>query len=189
MRGASDEALLDAMAAGDERAALSFVRRFQGRVFGLARTIVNDQQVAEDVAQEAFYRAWRSAPTYDSRRGSVTTWLTTITRNLAIDALRLRRADPVDPAELAASLLVSTSAVPEEQAERADDAARVRAALAALPEGQRRAVVYAVFFGRTAAEIGELDGIPLGTAKTRIRTGLLRLRATPILTLTDEDDA
>ena len=176
---ASDEALLAGMAAGDRGAALAFVRRFQRRVYGLARAIVTDADLAEDVAQEAFYRAWRSASAFDLRRGTVAAWLGTITRNLAVDALRMRRADPVDPDDLAASLVAGSASEPDEQAESSDDARRLRDALADLPEGQRRAVVLAVFFGRTASEIASSEGISLGTAKTRIRTGLLRLRAAP----------
>lgn len=176
---ASDEALLAGMAAGDRDAALAFVRRFQRRVYGLARSVVTDAGLAEDVAQEAFYRAWRSAGAFDSRRGTVAAWLGTITRNLAVDALRMRRAEPVDPDDLAAALVSRPSAGPAEQAERSDEALRVRHALADLPESQRRAVVLAVFFGRTASEIAASEGIPLGTAKTRIRSGLLRLRSAP----------
>ena len=176
---ASDEALLAGMAAGDRGAALAFVRRFQRRVYGLARTIVTDADLAEDVAQEAFVRAWRSAGAFDLRRGTVAAWLGTITRNLAVDALRMRRADPVDPDDLASSLVAGPSVEPAERAASSDDARQLRDALAALPESQRRAVVLAVFFGRTASEIAASEGIPLGTAKTRIRTGLLRLRNAP----------
>src|SRR4051812_46023868 len=85
---ASDEALLAALAAGDEEAAVAFVRRYQRRVYGLAVTLLGDRDLADDVAQEAMVRAWRHAAAFDVRRGSVSTWLLAITRNLAIDALR-----------------------------------------------------------------------------------------------------
>src|SRR5690349_15919990 len=81
-----DPELLERMAAADEPATAEFVRRFQRRVYGLALTIVVDPAAAEDVAQEALLRAWRHAGAYDPRRGSVVTWLLTITRNAAIDA-------------------------------------------------------------------------------------------------------
>src|ERR1700730_6186822 len=98
MRGsAADDALLAGYATGDPDASVHFVSRHQGRVFGVAMSIVGDSGLAEDVAQEAFLRAWRHATTYDTRRGSVPAWLLTLTRNLAIAALRLRRASPVDP--------------------------------------------------------------------------------------------
>src|SRR5262249_38819493 len=94
---ASDEALLAGMAAGDRDAAAAFVRRFQHRVVGLAVTMLGDPAQAQDVAQEAFLRAWRNGSTYDPGRGSVPTWLLTVTRNLAIDSLRAQRARPADP--------------------------------------------------------------------------------------------
>ena len=99
-RGPSDEALLAAIAAGDEGATVTFVRRYQRRVYGLAVGVLRDPAAAEDVAQEALLRAWRHAPVFDPRRGSVENWLLTITRNLSIDALRRRRDLATDPDEL-----------------------------------------------------------------------------------------
>ena len=98
MWSVSDDALVAGLAAGDSDAASAFVRRFQRRVFGLARTIVPDNRAAEDVAQEAFLRAWRHAAAYDPDAGSVVGWLLTITRNLAIDAVRVRRPVELRPA-------------------------------------------------------------------------------------------
>jgi RNA polymerase sigma-70 factor (ECF subfamily) len=175
MWAASDDALLAGLGAGDPDGARAFVRRFQGAVFGLALAVLGDAAAAEDVAQDAFVRAWRHAESFDARRGSVLTWLLTITRNLAIDALRMRRAMPVDPAALAAMTLASPDRTDEVAAERLE-AARLRAALDGLPAEQRRALVLAAFRGRSAREIAELDSIPLGTAKTRIRTAMLKLR-------------
>lgn len=171
----ADEALLAAMAAGDSHAATAFVRRFQRRVYGLALSVVSDPALAEEVAQEAFARAWRHAPVYDSGRATVATWLLTITRNLAIDAVRMRRAEPVDPTELL-RLPLTTDADTAERVVAGDDAARVRAALAALPQEQRRALVLAAYGGCTAQEISAIEEIPLGTAKTRIRAALSKLR-------------
>jgi RNA polymerase sigma-70 factor (ECF subfamily) len=122
-------------------------------------------------------RVWRHAPVFDPRRGSVTSWVLTITRNLAIDALRLRRAVPTDPDDFAASAMASSEHNPEDAVRRGDAREIVQAALRVLPEEQRRAVVLAAVYGRTALEISESEGIPLGTAKTRIRTALMRLRA------------
>lgn len=174
----ADDALLAGYGDGDPKAAASFIRRHQARVYGLALSIVVDPVLAEDVSQEAFTRAWRHAATYDARRGSVTTWLLTITRNQAIDALRLRRCVPVDPTTLAALDMKATGldAEPGEAAERADQAGRLRTALAGLPENQRRALVLAGLMGRTAKEVSEREDIPLGTAKTRIRAGMRKLR-------------
>ncbi|MDQ1414257.1 MAG: hypothetical protein QOE07_2845, partial [Acidimicrobiaceae bacterium] len=126
----ADDALLAAYGTGDPQASAAFIRRHQARVYGLALTIVTDSATAEDVAQEAFTRAWRHAATYDPLRGTVPTWLLTITRNLAIDALRLRRSVPVDPATLAALDLKATGvdADPGRAAELADHASRLQAA-------------------------------------------------------------
>jgi RNA polymerase sigma-70 factor (ECF subfamily) len=174
--GSTDEALLAGMAVGDQAAAVVFVRRYQRRVFGLAYSMTNSASVAEEVAQEALTRVWRHAPVFDHRRGSVTSWVLTITRNLTIDALRMRRAVPTDPDEFAASAMMSLEHNPEDAILRGDVSDVVRAALAGLPPEQRRAVILAAVYGRTALEISEEEGIPLGTAKTRIRTGLIRLR-------------
>jgi RNA polymerase sigma-70 factor (ECF subfamily) len=187
MPPASDDTLLASFALGDADAAAAFIRRYQGKVYGLARSMVGDPSLAEDVAQEAFVRAWRHAPAYDSRRGSVHTWLLVITRNLAIDAMRMRRAQPVDPdvfndLDLEASAHTGPEAIAEVNAEVRE----VRAALAELPEDQRRALVLAALCGRTAQEISESESIPLGTAKTRIRTGLRKVRSSMDRRRTDQ---
>jgi RNA polymerase sigma-70 factor (ECF subfamily) len=166
----SDEALLAGLAAGDADAAAGFVRRFQGRVFGVAFTILGDRHAAEDAAQDAFVRAWRHAGTYDARRGRVAAWLLRIARNVALDRARLTRAQPLDP-EVVASLME-----PDGRPDDPEEREHLRELVADLPPEQRRALVLATYFGRTAKEIAELDGIPLGTVKTRIRTALSRLR-------------
>ena len=172
----SDEGVLAGMALGEQAAAVTFVRRYQRRVFGLAYSMTGDTGVAEDVAQEAMLRAWKHAPVFDPRRGSVASWVLTITRNLAIDALRLRRAVPTDPDVVAAAALRRNEHDPADAVRRGDVRDLVRGGLEALPPEQRRAVVLAAVYGRTALEISESEGIPLGTAKTRIRTALIRLR-------------
>jgi RNA polymerase sigma factor (sigma-70 family) len=174
--GVSDDALLAGMAVGDERAGVAFVRRYQRRVYGLAVSMVGDPVLAQDIAQEAFLRAWRHAQVFDRRRASVGTWMLTITRNLAVDALRLRRPVVMDPADVMWANLVNGGAAPEEQAESKDVRARMSEALATLPPEQGRAVVLAAVYGYTAAEVSKAESIPLGTAKTRIRRGLLKLR-------------
>jgi RNA polymerase sigma factor (sigma-70 family) len=176
--GPSDEALLAGMAVGDAAAAVTFVRRYQRRVFGLAATMVNDRGVAEDIAQEAFLRAWRHAPVFDVRRGSAATWVLTITRNLAIDAIRQRRAVPTDPDDLLNLAGASGHRSAEEVSLSANLSGAVREAMAALPPAQRRALVLAALYGQTAAEISAAESVPLGTVKTRIRAALQKLRAT-----------
>jgi RNA polymerase sigma factor (sigma-70 family) len=174
--GSSDEALLAGLAAGDREASAAFVRRFQRRAYGLARSIVRDSSTAEDVAQEAFVRAWRYAGSYDARRGTVLTWLLTIVRNVAVDRRRVSHAEPLDPDLLASRLQLADSRASDEEQAALLERDQLREALATLPDEQRRAVVLAAYFGRTAGEIAHDEGIPLGTAKTRIRTAMLRLR-------------
>jgi RNA polymerase sigma-70 factor (ECF subfamily) len=174
----SDDVLLGAVAAGDGDAMAAFTRRYQSRVYGLARSVVGDTETAADVAQEAFIRAWRHAATYDARRGSALGWLLVITRNLAIDARRVRRPEPLDP-DVVAGLdvqSVGTASSPAASAELNDEFSRVRSAVVRLPLDQRRALLLATLGGRTAREISETERIPLGTAKTRIRTALSRVR-------------
>jgi RNA polymerase sigma factor (sigma-70 family) len=173
----SDEALLSGLAAGDPDAATAFIRRFQARVYGLVLTIVRDEKTAEEVAQETFMRAWRHGQTYDPRRGRVATWLLTIARNLAIDVMRVKRPEPLDPELLAGKLQqAGLVADPADQGAPPDEREHVRDAIGELPSEQRRALFLAAYLGRTAQEIGELEGIPLGTAKSRIRAAMLRLR-------------
>jgi RNA polymerase sigma-70 factor (ECF subfamily) len=172
--GPSDEALLALFAVSDPEGSAAFIRRFERRVFGLARTIVGESRAAEDVAQEALLRVWRHADGFDARRGSVASWVLTITRNVAIDAVRSRRSITVAPDDLVD--LVGSDRDPVDVAVLSDDLEQLRAALMQLPEEQRRAVVLAGVWGITAREIAERDGIPLGTAKTRVRLALTRLR-------------
>ncbi|MFB3738768.1 MAG: RNA polymerase sigma factor [Candidatus Velamenicoccus archaeovorus] len=171
----SDEALLAGLGQGDGDAAAAFVERFQRRVFGMTLSILRDRQAAEEAAQETFVRAWRHADAYDVRRGTVAAWLLTIARNVSINMLPSRRVDPIDPEVLtsmrdghpAGELDGQVTPVSPEMAE----------ALRRIPEEQRRALVLAVFYGYTAREVSELDGVPLGTVKTRVRSALQRLRA------------
>jgi RNA polymerase sigma-70 factor (ECF subfamily) len=173
----SDEALLAGFRARDPDASAAFVRRFQTRVFGLALTILRDRAEAEEVAQDVFVRAWRRADAYDPRRGEVATWLLAIARNVAIDHARMRRSDPVgvDPTVLLGDA-ADPERSPEERRIAADDAARLWAAIETLPPEQRRALLLAALFGFTAREVGEIEDAPLGTAKTRIRSALIKLR-------------
>jgi RNA polymerase sigma factor (sigma-70 family) len=171
----SDEALLAGLATGQADATAAFVRRFQARVYGLVITIVRDPGTAEDVAQETFVRAWRHAGTYDPRRGRVATWLLTIARNAAIDTMRLRRPEPLDPEVVTARLQRGGGGGAVDDGAPPDERERVRAALAELPEEQRRALFQAAYQGRTSREISALEGVPQGTVKSRIRAAMLKL--------------
>lgn len=174
---ASDVALVEGLALGDQPAAEAFVRRFQKAVFGLALSITRDTALAEDVSQEVFVRAWRAAATYDTRRASVLTWILTITRNAAIDAVRVRRGRPAEHHSLEHLIheALSTPDPMDSTLHRLEAEEAVRRLSELAPE-QARAVVLAVLAGCTAAEVSQHEDIPLGTAKTRIRTGLRRMR-------------
>jgi RNA polymerase sigma factor (sigma-70 family) len=171
----SDESLLAGLGSGDPDAAADFVRRFQRRVFGLTLSILRDRAAAEEAAQESFVRAWRHASAYDPRRGTVAAWLLTIARNVSINMLPTRRFDPIDPEVL----LALEAKRPHDDRTEAQvvDSELLREPLARLPGDQRRALVLAVFYGFTAREISELDSVPLGTVKTRIRSAMLKLRS------------
>ena len=151
------------------------MERFQRRVFGLTLSILRDPGAAEDAAQEAFVRAWRHAGAFDPRKGSVAGWLLTIARNASINMLPARRPDPVDPEVLIG--LDAGRPHPNGDGSTPLEDGDLREAVRRLPLEQRRALVQAVFYGFTAREMSELDGVPLGTVKTRIRAALSTLRS------------
>jgi RNA polymerase sigma-70 factor (ECF subfamily) len=165
-----DDALLAGLTTGDPELAVAFVRRFQSRIFGVAITVTRDAQLAEDVAQQTFERAWLHAQVYDPRRGSVRSWLNAIAHNLAIDAIRTRKAVPVDPSDLAL-LLDTATRTPERQALADETSAEVRSAVGGLPREQARALVMAGIYGMTAQQVADLEDVPLGTAKSRMPHG------------------
>jgi RNA polymerase sigma factor (sigma-70 family) len=172
----SDDMLLAGLGVGDPDTARAFVRRFQGIVFGVALTTIGDPSLAEEVAQQAFVHAWRHAELYDPRRGSVRSWLRGIAHNLAVDAVRVRRPVPIDEHEL--ELLLDPAVDdPERQVLAAEAVGELRRALVSLPPEQAKAVVLAAVHGLTAAQIAHREGIPLGTAKSRIRAAMIELHA------------
>ncbi len=171
----SDEALFAGYASGDPEAAAVFVRRVERKVYGLALAIVRDPAEAQDVAQEAFVRAWRFAASFDERRGSVVAWLLGITRNVALDSVRGRgrRAEPAG--DVPTELPVDPTDVGELVGRRAD-AARVIGLMQQLPEAQREALVAVTLLGLSTREVSERAEVPHGTVKTRVRLALRKLR-------------
>ena len=170
-----DGALLGAMALGDHAACEVFVRRHQRTVYGLAFTLCRDGRLAEDLSQQTFERVWKHAESYDPRRGSVKVWMTTITRRLCIDVFRANRSHPTDTTDLLALLPTDGQSVEDVGIAR-NEVGRLRSVLAALPADQCRVLMLASLAGHTTAEIAEMEGIPIGTAKTRLRTALMRVR-------------
>jgi RNA polymerase sigma-70 factor (ECF subfamily) len=162
------EGLLRRTADGDRKALGELFDRFAGFANGLALRILRDRREAEDVVQEVFLQVWRQAERFDAARGTPAAWIGTITRTRALDRLRRRAARREEPSEAAPA---AASAAPA-----AEDALAVRAALAALPNDQRREIELAYYEGLTQSEIAQRLGEPLGTVKTRIRSGMMRLR-------------
>jgi RNA polymerase sigma factor (sigma-70 family) len=171
----SDEALFAGYAAGDPDASALFVRRFQSQVYGLALAIVLVPADAEDIAQQAFVRAWRYAASFDERRGSVAAWLLRITRNVALDAMRSRGRRPEPVGDVPPDLLVDPDDVGD-TVDRRDDAARVTVLMRALPDTQREALAAVTLLGLTTREVSEMAAVPQATIKTRVRLALRKLR-------------
>jgi RNA polymerase sigma factor (sigma-70 family) len=171
----SDETLLDGFCAGDELCAQRFVQHFSKRLFWIAIRIVGDSGSAEDVVQVAFERAWRRGVTFDPVRGTLDAWMKSIARNVALDWLRMKRAIPTDLSEISASTQLG-SCDSEDPSEVEERRAEVRTALAGLSPRLARSVVLAGALELTAAEVARYEHVPLGTAKSRIRTGKQCLR-------------
>ncbi len=183
-RPAEDEAsLLGQVASGDERALAALYDRAAPAAYGLALRVTGDADSAEDVVQEAFLRVWRRADRYEPARGAARPWLLRLVRNVAIDHLRSRGAR--GRAEQHGGMQAQEQATMPERPEEAlldiEKRERVRSALDALPTEQRRMIEIAYFEGLSHSEIAEREGTPLGTVKTRIRDGVLRLRTSAVL--------
>jgi len=171
-----DAALMRAFAARDPAAAGELYDRFASRVYGLGIVMLGNESAAQDLVQDTFMKLWRSADRYDEGRGKLETWVLLVARSLAIDSLRRRVLDARTLERTAPPSATSTDPMPDEVAEVVDLSERARRAMDQLSAGQRAALELAYFGGKTSAEVAELEGIPLGTAKTRIRSALLKLR-------------
>lgn len=168
--------LLARAARGDERAFATLYDATSAKVYGLALRVVRDPAQAEEVAQEAFLEIWRTASRFDPDRGSPLGWMTTITHRRAVD--RVRAAEASGKRELAYEQhrRPVEHDTTSEAAHEILEARRVRNALDALTPVQRDAVGLAYLGGYTHTEVAAMLDLPLGTAKTRIRDGLIRLR-------------
>jgi RNA polymerase sigma-70 factor, ECF subfamily len=174
---AADHTTLERMARGDHEALAELYDRHGRLVYSLALRIIRDQGDAEDIVQEVFSQAWRQAGRYEARRGNVIAWLLNLTRSRAIDRLRGRQSRPEAASESLLAIDMPDLALPvDEQLSLEGRASRVRAAMKELSVLQRVAIELAFYEGLTHVEIAERLELPLGTVKTRIRQGLLKLK-------------
>ncbi len=168
---ADDNALVFAIRSGDQNAMAALYDRYSSIIYSVALRVLGDTGAAEDILQDVFMQLWRNPGAFDASRGNLGAWLSVITRNRAIDTLRKRR-----PESDFESVVLSVEPDLATEADRTRAAGKVRAALAAMPDNQRKALEFAYFEGLTHTEIAAKTGEPLGTIKTRIRAGLLALR-------------
>jgi len=168
--------LMRRAACGDHSALAAFYDATSQLVFGLALRILGDRDAAEDAVVEVYSQVWREANGYDPQRGTPYTWLLTLTRSRAIDMLRARKREPVNDPLDAATEVESSAPTPEDVSVAAQRHRMVRRALDGLSMEQREAIELAYFRGLSHSEIALQLGQPLGTIKTRIRLGMMRMR-------------
>ena len=169
----SDDAVLGLLARSDESALAELYDRYGGPAYRLALRILRDATLAQDAVQDAFLTAWRTATSFDVRRGSASTWLLTLVHRRAVDVVRRedrRRGLPLDDAP------VASGDATDETAETRELRRSVQAALEQLTPLEREALELAYYGGLSQSEIAEKLGVPLGTIKSRMFAGLARLR-------------
>jgi RNA polymerase sigma-70 factor (ECF subfamily) len=174
----ADEELMPLIGTHDPEAFEVFYDRHGGVAYSLAYRIVGERAAAEDVTQEAFISVWRSGARYDRARGSVRSWMLSIVRNRAIDALRSRagRAPKLTFDDDAILEQRPAEELTEEEAMRRETAGEIRGAVGELPGEQAKVIELAYFGGFSQSEISRMLGVPLGTVKGRMRLGLEKIR-------------
>ena len=163
-------------ARGDEDAFGALYDRTNARVYGLIRRVLRDPNQAQEVTQEVYVEVWRQASRFDPTKGSAMSWLLTIAHRRAVDRVRSAQAGAERDERYAASTMEIPSDVVSESVELKLEAGRVRRALIDLTEVQREAIALTYYGGYSHREVAELLDLPLGTVKTRVRDGLIRLR-------------
>jgi RNA polymerase sigma-70 factor (ECF subfamily) len=180
-RELDDEELMQRLVMRDLTAFRTLYARYSSLVYSAALRVVRDTQIAEDMVQEIFLRLWRKPESYTATRGKFATWLTSVTRNRAVDEVRSRgrryRHETASPEEQERELPGPDTDDPALTAELSDQRRLILTALSQLPPEQRQTIELAYFGGLTQQEISERLGQPLGTVKTRIRLGMQKLRA------------
>jgi RNA polymerase sigma-70 factor (ECF subfamily) len=163
-------------ARGDEQAFAQLYDAASARVYGLALRVVRDPAQAEEVVQEAFLEVWRTAARFDPAKGSALSWMLTLTHRKAVDRVRSAEASTRRDATYEQQNRSVDHDTTAEAVQASLEARRVRNAMGTLTEVQREAVSLAYFGGYTHTEVATMLDLPVGTAKTRIRDGLIRLR-------------
>lgn len=174
-----DERLLGAVADGDEAAFAQLYDRLAPLVFGMARRVIHDPDMAAEITQDAFCDIWRLSPRYDSGAASARAWMLTIAHRRAVDRVRSEQANRNREEKIGRRFVDGPVDMENEvvgHLQLGSSRARVRAALAELSEVQRQSIELAYFQGFTYPEVAAYLDVPLGTIKTRIRDGLIRLR-------------
>jgi RNA polymerase sigma-70 factor (ECF subfamily) len=161
--------------AGDHAALGEVFDQYSSLVYGLAYRVIGDARAAEDVSQDVFVGLWERPDAFDPSRGSLRTWLGTLTHRRAVD--HVRREEARRRRNEKAARVVAVAPDVDEMAAALVTAERVRAALDVLPDDQRRAVDLAYFGGRTYRDVARILGIPEGTAKSRLRLALKKIAA------------
>jgi RNA polymerase sigma-70 factor (ECF subfamily) len=167
-----EQALLERVARRDAGAFEALYDRYGRSVYSVAMGMLRDAPAAEEVTQDVFLSLWRTASDFDARRGAPRTWILALAHHKAVDAVRRRRVRAFEP--LSESMVADADVAA--LALRAVEGARVREALGALSDAQRQALTLAYYEGLTQQQIAARLGVPLGTIKTRMRDGMLKLR-------------
>jgi RNA polymerase sigma-70 factor (ECF subfamily) len=175
----SDEGVLGPLLArtalGDRAAFADLYRATSSKLFAVSLRIVRERPLAEEALQDSFVNIWRRASDYTAAKSSPLTWMTAIVRNRSLDIVRRAREEPDVDDELAANL-VDESAAPPREAEARAEAHAIRECLEELDAEQRQTIALAFFHGLTHSELAQHLRRPLGTVKTHVRRGLLKLR-------------
>lgn len=177
-RESADAALSAGLRSRDSKALAQLYDRYASLVHGLVLRIVQSPHDAEEVTQDVFLNAWQRSAQFDAERGNLAAWLLVLARSRAIDRLRARRSRERNTEAAAQAAAFVPASIPDPAASvlDAERRARIERALASLTEAQRQAVQIAFFEGLSHTEVAERLNTPLGTIKTRIRQGMLRLR-------------
>src|SRR4051812_20265985 len=169
----SDEGLLELVARSDDRALAELYDRYSRSAYGLALRVLRDRALAQDAVQEGFLAVWRNAARFEAERAKPSTWILTLVHRRAVDLVRReqrRRGEPLESAPMAAGGETS------DEAELRERRRRVQAALGQLPELERQSLELAYYGGLTQSQLAEQLRIPIGTVKSRMFSGLKRLR-------------